>query len=142
MIQVSLARLQQGHRTIAYPAQEPTLPDRFRGLPVLDSSKCPDRCHECVEACPTHAIQFDGGKLKLDLGRCLFCTDCVEACPEGAIRYTTEYRLATRTREALVLSGQELERATALEEKSRRLFGRSLKLRQVSAGGCNACEAD
>ena len=24
----------------------------------------------------------------------------------------------------------------------RRLFGRSLKLRQVSAGGCNACEAD
>jgi Ni,Fe-hydrogenase III small subunit len=29
-----------------------------------------------------------------------------------------------------------------LDEKSRRLFGRSLKLRQVSAGGCNACEAD
>jgi Ni,Fe-hydrogenase III small subunit len=24
----------------------------------------------------------------------------------------------------------------------RRLFGRSLKLRQVSAGGCNACETD
>jgi len=24
----------------------------------------------------------------------------------------------------------------------RRVFGRSLKLRQVSAGGCNACEAD
>ena len=32
--------------------------------------------------------------------------------------------------------------AEALEEKSRRLFGRSLKLRQVSAAGCNACEAD
>ncbi len=142
MLQVSLARLQQGHRTIAYPAREPTLPDRFRGLPLLDSSKCPDGCRECGEACPTHAIQSDGATLKLDLGRCLFCTDCVEACPEGAIRYTTEYRLATRTRAALVLSGQELERATALEEKSRRLFGRSLKLRQVSAGGCNACEAD
>jgi Ni,Fe-hydrogenase III small subunit len=28
------------------------------------------------------------------------------------------------------------------QEKTRRLFGRSLKLRQVSAGGCNACEAD
>ena len=26
--------------------------------------------------------------------------------------------------------------------KARRLFGRSLKLRQVSAGGCNGCEAD
>ena len=27
------------------------------------------------------------------------------------------------------------------DEKLRRLFGRSLKLRQVSAGGCNACSA-
>ena len=35
-----------------------------------------------------------------------------------------------------------MQLAQALEEKSRRLFGRSLKLRQVSAGGCNACEAD
>jgi Ni,Fe-hydrogenase III small subunit len=42
----------------------------------------------------------------------------------------------------LVLRGQTLERAKALEEQSRRLFGRSLKLRQVSAAGCNACEAD
>src|SRR3954452_15455117 len=113
MLQVPFARLLQGHRTIPYPAQIPALPDRFRGLPVLDASKCPDGCRQCVESCPTHAIQSDGGKLRLDLGRCLFWTDCIEACPEGAIRYTTEYRLATRSREALVLSGQELERATA-----------------------------
>ena len=35
-----------------------------------------------------------------------------------------------------------LKLAQVLEEKSRRLFGRSLKLRQVSAAGCNACEAE
>jgi Ni,Fe-hydrogenase III small subunit/NAD-dependent dihydropyrimidine dehydrogenase PreA subunit len=142
MIQVSLARLKQGHRTIAYPAQEPILPDRFRGLPEVDASKCPDGCRACAEACPTNAITIDGSGLRLDLGRCLFCTDCVEACPEGAIRYTQEYRLATRTREDLNLAGQTLKLAEALERKSRRLFGRSLKLRQVSAAGCNACEAD
>jgi Ni,Fe-hydrogenase III small subunit/Pyruvate/2-oxoacid:ferredoxin oxidoreductase delta subunit len=142
MIQVSLARLKQGHRTIAYPAQEPTLPDRFRGLPVVDASKCPDGCRACAEACPTDAITIDGAGLRLDLGRCLFCTDCVEACPEGAISYTQEYRLATRTREDLNIAGQTLKLAEALERKSRRLFGRSLKLRQVSAAGCNACEAD
>jgi Ni,Fe-hydrogenase III small subunit len=66
----------------------------------------------------------------------------MEACPEGAVRYTSEYRLATRLREDLVLEGQTVKLAAALAEKSRRLFGRSLKLRQVSAGGCNACEAD
>jgi Ni,Fe-hydrogenase III small subunit/formate hydrogenlyase subunit 6/NADH:ubiquinone oxidoreductase subunit I len=142
MLQVSLARLKQGHRTTAYPAQEPVLPDRFRGLPVVDSSKCPDDCRACAVACPTNAIAVENKQVRLDLGRCLFCTDCVEACPAGAIRYTQEYRLATRTRDDLVLRGQALERARALDEKSRRLFGRSLKLRVVSAAGCNACEAD
>jgi Ni,Fe-hydrogenase III small subunit/Pyruvate/2-oxoacid:ferredoxin oxidoreductase delta subunit len=142
MLQVSLERLRQGHRTIGYPAEAPTLPERFRGLPVIDASKCEDGCRACADACPTSAIAIADKAVHLDLGRCLFCTDCQEACPEGAIRYTQEYRLATRTRADLVLHGQTLHVAEALEEKSRRLFGRSLKLRQVSAGGCNACEAD
>src|SRR6266851_9017691 len=112
MLQVSLARLRQGHRTLAYPAQEPVLPDRFRGLPVVDSSKCPDGCRACADACPTNAITFEDKRLQLDLGRCLFCTDCMDACPEGAIRYTGDYRLATRTREALLLEeGRSLELA-------------------------------
>jgi Ni,Fe-hydrogenase III small subunit/Pyruvate/2-oxoacid:ferredoxin oxidoreductase delta subunit len=142
MLQLSLARLKQGHRTIPFPAQEPTLPDRFRGLPLIDSSKCTDGCRACAEACPTDAICINDGSVRLDLGRCLFCTDCVEACPEGAIRSSQDYRLATRTRDDLILYGQTLKLAEALEAKSRRLFGRSLKLRQVSAGGCNACEAE
>ena len=137
-----LARLQQGHRTVAFPKGEPVLPDRFRGRPVVDRAKCPEGCRDCVEACPTGAIAVDASGLRLDLGRCLFCTECTAACPEGALRYTTEFRLATRSREDLVLSGNELPLARALDEQARRLFGRSLKLRQVSAGGCNGCEAD
>ena len=88
MLQVSLARLKQGHRTLPYPAQAPPLPERFRGLPLIDSSKCPDDCRACAEACPTNALSGDGKTMRLDLGRCLFCTDCMEACPEGAIVYT------------------------------------------------------
>jgi len=142
MLQVPLGRLKQGHRTIPYPGQVPALPDRFRGLPVIDSAKCPDACRACAEACPTDAITIDDRDLRLDLGRCLFCTDCVEACPAGAIRYTQEYRLAARTREDLVFDGRTLKLAQALDQKTRRLVGRSLKLRQVSAGGSGACEAD
>jgi|DewCreStandDraft_4_1066084.scaffolds.fasta_scaffold58142_3 Ni,Fe-hydrogenase III small subunit/ferredoxin len=142
MLQVSLARLRQGHRTISYPAQVPALPDRFRGLPVIDASKCPDGCRSCAEACPTDAIAIDDKGLRLDLGRCLFCTECVQACPEGAIRYSQDHRLAVRRREDLVYDGRELKLAEALDEPRRRLFGRSLKLRQVSAGGSGACEAD
>lgn len=142
MLQVSLARFKQGHRTIRYPAESPVLPDRFRGLPMVDTAKCPDGCHACAQACPTDAITIDGTGFHLDLGRCLFCTDCLEACPEGAIRYSKEYRLATRNREDLIYDGRTLKLAAALEQKTRRLFGRSLKLRQVSAGGSGACEAD
>jgi Ni,Fe-hydrogenase III small subunit len=80
--------------------------------------------------------------VSIDLGRCLFCTDCLEACPEGAITYSQDHRLATRRREDLFTTGPALELAGALEKKMLRLFGRSLKLRQVSAGGCNACELD
>jgi Ni,Fe-hydrogenase III small subunit/NAD-dependent dihydropyrimidine dehydrogenase PreA subunit len=141
MLRVLLARLKQGHRTLPVPGQ-PTLPDRFRGLPVVDVSKCPDGCRACAEACPTDAISIDAQGLRLDLGRCLFCTDCVEACPEGAITYSPEYRLAARTRADLVFDGRTLKLAQALDEKARRLFGRSLKLRQVSAGGNASCEAD
>jgi Ni,Fe-hydrogenase III small subunit/NAD-dependent dihydropyrimidine dehydrogenase PreA subunit len=144
MLSIIRERVRQGHRTIAYPAAKPPpLPDRFRGLPVLDESKCPDGCHACALACPTDAIARDDQGLRLDLGRCLFCTDCVDACPEGAIRFTQDYRLATTTRADLVLrTGQELKLAQPLEQKMLRLFGRSLKLRQVSAGGDNSSEAD
>lgn len=144
MINILRERVRQGHRTIAYPVGDPPpLPDRFRGLPVLDESKCADGCRACAEACPTAAIARDDQGLRLDLGRCLFCTDCVDACPEGAIRYTQDYRLATTTREDLVLrNGQELKLAQPLEQKMRRLFGRSLKLRQVCAGGDSSAEAD
>ena len=85
---------------------------------------------------------LDSG-LELDMGRCLFCNECVTACPTGAIRFTSEHRLAARNREDLVVrSGQSFELARPLEPKMLRLFGRSLKLRMVSAGGSNACEAD
>jgi Ni,Fe-hydrogenase III small subunit/NAD-dependent dihydropyrimidine dehydrogenase PreA subunit len=142
MWRVIRARVHQGHRTIGSPALAPTLPDRFRGRPVLERGRCAVGCRDCAEACPTDAITVDHEGVRLDLGRCLFCTECVDACPEGAVRYTQDHRLATSTREDLVLTGDSLRLASALDDKTRRLFGRSLKLRQVSAGGCNACESD
>jgi Ni,Fe-hydrogenase III small subunit/Pyruvate/2-oxoacid:ferredoxin oxidoreductase delta subunit len=142
MLDILRERLRQGHRTARYPLELPTFPDRYRGRPALDASKCPDGCRACAEACPTGAVRIDD-KPMIDLGLCLFCTDCVEACPAGAIAYTQEYRMAARTRQDLVLGSSQTQRlAQALDAKALKIFGRSLKLREVSAAGCNGCEAD
>jgi Ni,Fe-hydrogenase III small subunit/ferredoxin len=142
MLDVLLARMKQGHRTIAYPNLAPALPSRFRGLPVVDVSKCPDECRSCEKACPTDAITINDVGFRLDLGRCLFCNECVQACPEEAIHYGREFRLAARRREDLLYDGRTYKLAEALNGDSLRLFRRSLKLRLVSAGGSGACEAD
>lgn len=142
-----LHRLARGIETMAYPdGPAPPLPDRHGGALRVDGTKCVDGCAECVGVCPTEAItRVDGGSIALDLGRCIFCAACVKTCPVGAVTQTGDHRMAARERRDLVLGEpgrEEVRLAAALDEKLRRLFGRSLRLRQVSAGGCNGCEAD
>ena len=143
MFNVSRARLQQKHRTIRYPdGPAPAMPDRFRGCPVLDPSRCPADCRACSGACPVNAIERLTTGPRIDLGLCLFCGACAEACPTGTLRFTDDHRLAASRREDLRFDGRALTLAQGVQDQSRRIFGRSLKLREVSAGGCNACEAD
>ena len=142
MLRILLARLRQGHRTLAFPDQLPALPDRFRGHPELDPTRCRDGCRDCIDACPTDALAIDADGLGLNLGRCLFCPECTSACPTGAIAFTNGHRMSARHRDDLVVRLGMRERAQALDDKMLRLFRRSLKLRQVSAGGCNGCESD
>jgi Ni,Fe-hydrogenase III small subunit/Pyruvate/2-oxoacid:ferredoxin oxidoreductase delta subunit len=143
MFDVVATRWHQKKRTISYPKGNPILPDRFRGRPAIDLSLCSAACDVCVDACPTDAIRHDLQEFSIDMGRCLFCGECARICPHSAIGHTADYRLAARTRRDLVLkNGQEFALAASLNSESRRIFGRSLKLREVSAAGCNACESD
>lgn len=59
--------------------------------------------------------------------------------PDSGVTFSTDYRMAVSKREDLK---EEKALARALKTEMLRIFGRSLKLRQISAGGCNSCEAD
>ena len=141
MISIIRERLRQRHRTGKFPKVAPQLPARFRGMPQLTPNLAPETREAAVAGCPFAALCENEGKLQFDLGRCLFCADC-PAVELGALSFSGDYRLAARGRDDLLLTDATHRLADQLNERMLKLFGRSLKLRQVSAGGCNACEAD
>ena len=142
MWRVLIERARQKHRTYDYPRLDPVLPDRFRGRPVVAGAPVAE-AETIVESCPSGALTAGADRrLRLDMGKCLFCGKCERACGGRGIRFSKEHRLAARRREDLVEAGGEGKIAEALHAEASRLVGHSLKLRQVSAGGCNACEAD
>lgn len=143
MLNILKARRHQKFRTLPWPKAPAVLPDRFRGRPTVDADRCSaSDCEACAQVCPVGAISRTASGPQLDLGRCLFCGQCADVCPRQCITFSRDYRMAARKREDLQIAGREFKLATALEGQLRRMFGRSLRLRQVSAGGCNACEAD
>jgi Ni,Fe-hydrogenase III small subunit len=135
VIKALLARIKQGYRTMPFPSPDLRLPPRALGRPELHG-----RLEKAAAVCPYSAIT-SGERPSLDLGKCVFCGACSTADP-GAVSFTRDYRLCASGREDLVVAVRDLRRADALGTELRGIFGRSFRLRQVSAGGCNACEAD
>ncbi|MDD3620450.1 MAG: hydrogenase [Desulfobulbaceae bacterium] len=140
MFKLIKTRFHQGYRTTSYPAGTIALPAPYRGRPEVNRSCGPAMIDRCVRACPQGAI--DGENRRVDMGRCLFCGECERAGKGEFIRFSQDFRLAAAERSHLFTSGELPDLALHAKQHFRKLFGRSLALRQVSAGGCNACEAD
>lgn len=116
----------------------------FRGFPLLDQPRCTN-CGKCKESCPASAISLS--PLSIDMGKCVFCGDCARACSANAIKFSNYHKLASGSRKKLIVkSGLSPEDycKSAVEARSEivKIFGRSLKLRNVSAAGCNGCELE
>ena len=126
---------------IIYDVKNASLPKLFRGLPKIEDKACLSGCRACAEICPTNAIAIN--PVSINLGLCIFCPLCEEACPGKIIHFTNNYRTSVDSREKLIISKETKaispEKAS---EKIRKYFGKSLKLRQISAGGCNGCELE
>jgi Ni,Fe-hydrogenase III small subunit/NAD-dependent dihydropyrimidine dehydrogenase PreA subunit len=133
-------RILQGD-PIVHDVQDVQFPSRYRGLPTLSGKECVSNCNKCKEVCPTNAIKLK--PLSIDLGLCVFCPLCEEICPEGIIHFTQDYHTSVDNRDKLLITSEVKSISPKkASEKIRKYFGRSLKLRQISAGGCNGCELE
>ena len=142
MIKTLIARLRQGYRTQPFPVDLDSLPERYLGKPSISAEVTLEEARKYEEICPTGAITVSDNNVKLDMGKCIFCGACQAGDSDKAVVFSREYSLATREREGLIISNFTCDHEKKIREKVKSIFGRSLKLRQVSAGGCNACEAD
>ncbi len=142
---LELLRLRKRHGSQAIPdIVKAELMETHRGFPEIDESRFSGNLDELTAICPTGAIGTR--PLSIDMGKCIFCGEC-EIQSAGAIRFTNRHKTASTRRDNLVvpsgLTYKEFgEKAIEAAGGIRKILGRSLKLRQVSAGGCNGCEME
>ncbi len=140
MYEVIKNRMEQGYRTSKYPKEPISLYKRYRGLPKIDTNCNHALIKQCADNCPQDAI--DTESKKIDLGRCVFCGLC-ETLSEGKfVQFSQNFELGVANKSDLLYGGSLPELAKHSKAHFKKLFGRSLQLRQISAAGCNACEAD
>jgi Ni,Fe-hydrogenase III small subunit/ferredoxin-like protein FixX len=123
------------------------VPGIFRGRPVIEAAAAVAGAaavaenQELRDMCPTGAIS--GDPLSIDMGKCVFCGECQNLFPHR-IRFTKDYKIASFTRDGLIFrEGQDVPVVPdpgLVRQEIRKYYGKSLKLRQVSAAGDNSCE--
>lgn len=126
--------------------------DYVMGSPMIDSSRCTG-CGLCISHCPSRAIEMDRAKniAAIRLDQCIFCALCEDICPERAAHMTHQIELAEKERKDLsigtfIVEETKIENILAeqigedLKAEIRKLFGRSLKIREVDSGSCNGCD--
>ena len=73
-------------------------------------------------------------KLVIDHDACIFCGACVDFCDKNGLRHSLNYEYAHLEGQLAESGGDELAR------RIRSALGRSLAIRHVDAGSCNACD--
>ncbi|MFA6074348.1 MAG: 4Fe-4S binding protein [Negativicutes bacterium] len=104
--------------------------NRFRGqLRYNDSTVC-EGCQKCVDICPTKALMKPGSGILINYHNCTFCGECARVCPTKTLFHSHKDKLAE--------FGEHL--TVKLRREIKNTLGRSLHIRHLDAGSCNACD--
>ncbi len=138
------ARWKHGYQAVPNP-RAARVNESFRGLPLIPAEMAPDELSRCRSVCPSGA--FSGDSPAMDLGRCVFCGACVRCLNRPDFRFSNSHYLSASSRAKLIVDPTMDEtnyRRRAFDPLADifKIFKRSLKLRSVSAAGCNGCEME
>lgn len=107
---VTFTNLLRPKVTLQYPDHRPELAPRYRGLPIVDISKCIG-CLMCERICPNQLIKIKTSRrpdkrlnidsFTMDYALCMLCNMCEEVCPTDAIVLEGGYELAGVGRDQL-----------------------------------------
>ena len=130
------SRIYQGKQYIK-DIRNASIKQEFRGFPIITGGECD------ASVCPTGALK--NNPLSIDMGKCTFCGACSRK--NNNIEFSNGYKLTSSSRDKLIVTTDteyEDYQKAAIEVRQEivKTFGHSLKLRQVSAGGCNGCEME
>ena len=135
MLRIFKKSMQTGIVTSTYPKKKDIPPQGFRGMPTWDGEKC-HLCGTCSDKCPTKAINIiksndantiagqQGSSWAVDARKCIFCGYCEDACANDAISMGAEFELSE----------------IASNEGNNKIYSRSVHIRHLDAGSCNACD--
>ena len=156
MLRTVMHSLRDGVVTTRYPDVPVEPPKRFRGAPTPVIGR-PFSALPAASVCPTGAIAAgeNPAAYTIDLSRCIFCGLCADEPPEGTITIGRDFELSARRREdLLVRAGRDADGQVEsvlqpadvaglgdrVAERISRTLGRSLHLRHLDSGSCNACD--
>lgn len=100
--------------------------DCFRG-PITGKGELAE-LKDCEKICPVGAFAVQDDDYKIDYRKCLFCGQCVEKC--------TGLSHANADAMPVILNNATEVTAAVIRQK----LGRSLHVRHLDAGSCNACD--
>ncbi|MGD8702602.1 MAG: hydrogenase, partial [Desulfosarcina sp.] len=130
MLQVLKNRFEQGCKTSRYPKESVKLLPRYRGRPEINVDAATDMVATCASACPQVAI--DPVAKTIDMGRCVFCGTCERLSKGRFVTFTQDFAVSVAEKEHLITTGDIPDLAAHSRQHFKKLFGRSLQLRQVS----------
>lgn len=135
-----------GRSTVAYPLLKDSFSVEYKNwnrVPV-STGKC-GNCNICVEVCPLSAISVkktgDSNTVEINADRCICCGVCIKSCNKGLLRpgkLDLAEKVGIPSDGGIFMDDQSLAEISNVK-KLAGIFKRSLHVRHIDTGSCNAC---